>query len=299
MQRALADAYPQVQETYAEAGDVLGYDLWRLVQDGPQDELDNTVVTQPAMLAAGVAAWRCWLAAGGALPAQCAGHSLGEYSALVAAGALSFQDAAKIVQKRADLMQGAVPAGEGAMAAILGLDDEAVEAVCREAEQGQVVRAVNFNSPGQVVIAGDRDAVQRAAELAKTRGAKRALLLRVSVPSHSPLMQPAAEALSAHLAATAFEVPALPVISNVDVQPYTNAEQIRLGLQQQVYNPVQWTATVRHMLDQGVDMIFECGPGKVLAGLAKRIDRSVTCIPLEDPEGLEKALAASRATADS
>ncbi len=290
MQQALAERYPEVAATYAEASEVLGYDLWKLVQEGPQEELDKTVVTQPAMLAAGVATWRCWQAAGGPAPAWLAGHSLGEYSALVAAGSLAFPDAVRVVQKRAELMQAAVPAGEGAMAALLGLDDEAVIQVCDEAAGDQVVKAVNFNSPGQVVIAGNRAAVERAVERAKEAGAKRALMLRVSVPSHSPLMEPAADALAEHLLATSFGSLDIPVLNNVSVEPYGAAEQIRDGLHKQVFNPVRWTETVRHFIASGVTTVIECGPGKVLAGLVKRIDRSVTCVAIEDAESLQKAL---------
>ncbi len=290
MQAALADAFPVVGETYAEAGEVLGYDLWSLVQDGPQEELDRTVVTQPAMLTAGIAAWRCWRAAGGPAPAIVAGHSLGEYSALVAAGALAFGDALRLVRRRAELMQGAVAEGQGAMAAILGLDDDAVVAVCAEAAGGQVVTAVNFNAPGQVVIAGDRDAVGRAVDGAKAAGAKRALLLRVSVPSHSPLMVPAGEALAKDLAAAEFATPALAVLSSVDVERYDAAARMRAVLEAQVSNPVRWTDTVQAILAAGQDTLVECGPGRVLTGLGKRIDRSATHLALEDPDSLAAAL---------
>lgn len=292
MQRALAERYPQVVATYKEAGDVLGYDLWALVQQGPAEELDKTVVTQPAMLAAGVATWRCWKAAGGANPTWLAGHSLGEYSALVAAGALGFADAVRLVKKRAELMQEAVPEGEGAVAALLGLDDEAVIDVCDQAAGGQVVKAVNFNSPGQVVIAGDREAVERAVELAKEAGAKRALMLRVSVPVHSPLMKPAADKLSEHIQSTRFEKPEIPFLNSISIEPFVQAHQIQEGLHKQVFNSVRWTDTVKHLIDDGVDVVIECGPGKVLAGLVRRIDRSVTCVAIDDAEALQKALGA-------
>lgn len=294
MQKALAEEFDVVLDTWREAGDALGYDLWTLVQEGPQERLDQTEVTQPAMLTAGVAAWRCWQAAGGAEPQRMAGHSLGEYSALVASGALEFAAAARIVRRRGQLMQEAVPAGEGAMAAILGLDDDTVTAVCAEAANGQVVSAVNFNSPGQVVIAGERDAVERAVEGAKGAGAKRAMLLRVSVPSHSALMEPAADRLAEELAGLEIGTPRIPVVNNVDVAEYADANQVRDGLKRQLHNPVQWSATVRGLAADGVSTLIECGPGKVLAGLGKRIDRSLACVPIEDPDTLQKALAASR-----
>lgn len=290
MQAALAEAWPVVRETYAEASEVLGYDLWQLVQEGPQEELDRTVVTQPAMLTAGVATSRCWAAAGGPQPAWLAGHSLGEYSALVWAGAVSFADALGLVRKRATLMQEAVPAGKGAMAAILGMDDAAVIEVCKQAAEGAVVTAVNFNSPGQVVVAGEREAVARAVEKAKAAGAKRALMLRVSVPSHSPLMQPAADALAEHLAATDFAEVRIPVLNSVDVEQYVDPEQIRAGLRRQVFNPVRWTDTVRRLRANGVKTIIECGPGKVLAGLVRRIDRTATTLCIDEPAALGKAL---------
>lgn len=295
MQAALASAYPRVKATYAEASEILGYDLWRLAQEGPQESLDDTVVTQPAMLAAGIAAWRCWLAAGGPRPSWLAGHSLGEYSALVAAEALSFADAIAVVRRRAELMQDAVPKDEGAMAAILGLDDDTVVSVCVDAENGEVVRAVNFNAPGQVVIAGHREAVARATKLAKKAGAKRAMLLRVSVPSHSPLMQPAADALAEHLDTISFNEPSIAVVNNVDVKTYADAADIRSGLQRQVCNPVHWTASMRRLADAGVDSVFECGPGKVLAGLLRRIDRGITCVAIEDPDTMQAALQACEA----
>lgn len=293
MQKDLANTWPQVRETYAEASAALGYDLWKLVQEGPQEELDKTVVTQPAMLAAGVATARCWKAANGADPAWMAGHSLGEYSALVVAGALDFAEAVTLVQRRAELMQQAVPAGEGAMAAILGLDDEAVVAVCAAAAKGDVVSAVNFNSPGQVVIAGSKAAVERAVDGAKEAGAKRALLLRVSVPSHSALMQPAADALAEHLAAAAIREPSLPVLNSVSASPYGDAAQIRDALRRQVASPVQWVATVKALAANGVSTVIEAGPGKVLAGLVKRIDRSLTSVAVEDADSLGKALEAA------
>lgn len=282
--------YEDVQATFAEASDLLGYDLWALVQDGPAEELDNTVVTQPAMLAAGVATWRVWRSAGGAMPGYMAGHSLGEYTALVCSGSLAFADAVPLVRQRAEFMQDAVPAGEGAMAAIIGLEDNLVREVCALAGQGEVVSAVNFNSPGQVVIAGDKNAVERAAEGAKEAGAKRALLLNVSVPSHCVLMKPAADKLSALLADTDFATPSVPVINNVDVAVYQDADEIRHGLERQLCNPVRWAETVKYILAHGVDKLIEAGPGRVLAGLCRRIDRSVPAFGLDSPGNLEKAL---------
>lgn len=290
MQAALALAYGQLQETYREASEVLGFDLWRLTQEGPNEKLDETVVTQPAMLTAGVAAWRVWQAEGGATPRYMAGHSLGEYTALVCAGALGFVDALRLVGVRAAAMQAAVPAGQGAMAAVLGLDDDTVAQVCRDAAEGDVVSAVNFNSPGQVVIAGSRAAVERAAELARAAGARRAMLLSVSVPSHCELMQPAAERLEAALADTDFRTPQIDVLSNVDVSAYRDAAQIRDGLVRQLCNPVRWVETVRHMAEAGVTTVVECGPGKVLTGLNRRIDKSLAGHFIETPESLRAAL---------
>lgn len=290
MQAALAEAYPEVERTYAEAGEVLGFDLRKLVAEGPAEELDRTLVTQPAMLAAGVAAYRCWQAAGGPAPAVAAGHSLGEYSALVCAGALDFAAAVGLVRRRAELMQDAVPARSGAMAAVLGLDDATVVDVCAAAAQGQVVSAVNFNAPGQVVIAGDRAAVERAAEQAKAKGAKRAMLLSVSVPSHCALMAPAAEELARRLAETAFETPAFPVINNVDVAPYESAAAIRDGLERQLHSPVRWVETVQALTAAGASCVVESGPGKVLTGLMKRIDRTVAACALDDPASLGAAV---------
>ncbi|MEX0706445.1 MAG: ACP S-malonyltransferase [Woeseia sp.] len=297
MQKSLASEYPVVEQTYREASDVLGLDLWALVQSGPHEELDRTVITQPAMLAAGVSAWRAWQAAGGIEPAILAGHSLGEYSALVCAGALDFADAVTLVRQRAELMQQAVPEGSGGMAAILGLDDDAVIDVCRRAAEGQVVSAVNFNSPGQVVIAGDRAAVERAVEQAKAAGARRAMLLPVSVPSHCELMIPAADRLALELAETPISAPRVPVVNNVDVAIYKDASQIRDGLVRQLHNPVRWVETVQTLVAAGAGCILECGPGKVLTGLLKRIDRNVTGIGIDDPESLQKAIDASQESA--
>ncbi len=290
MQAELAEQYPAVQACYAEASEELGYDLWQLAQVGPKEKLDETIVTQPVMMAAGVAVWRVWQAAGGQTPSLLAGHSLGEYTALVCAGVIEFPEAIRLIRRRAELMQQAVPAGEGAMAAILGLDDDAVLAVCRDAEEGEVVQAVNFNTPGQVVIAGARSAVERAANLATEAGARRALLLSVSVPAHSDLMMPAAEELAEALAAANLEPPGIPVISNADVVCYETVEQIRDGLKRQLYSPVRWAETIGFMIEHGTSRIVECGPGKVLAGLNRRIDRTLSSTCLDSPASLEAAL---------
>jgi len=287
----LAASYPLVNETFAQASDVLGYDLWKLTRDGPEDELNETDRTQPAMLAAGVAVWRVWQQAGGAVPGVMAGHSLGEYTALVCAGAMDFADAISLVEQRGRYMQSAVPAGVGAMAAILGLDDVTVADVCNRAAAGEVVSPVNFNSPGQVVIAGNADAVQRAIGLAKETGAKRALPLAVSVPSHCALMQSAAEQLAERLAQTGISTPSIPVIQNVDAARHDQPNAIRDNLKKQLYSPVQWVLTVQNMGGQGVTRIVEAGPGKVLAGLCKRIDKSIASAAVFDPDSLSAALA--------
>jgi [acyl-carrier-protein] S-malonyltransferase len=279
-----------VRATFAEASDALGQDLWALVTDGPADLLNQTVNTQPAMLAADIAAWRVWQAAGGATPALLAGHSLGEYAALVAAGALNFADAIRLVRFRAEAMQAAVPEGVGAMAAILGLDDDAVRAVCNEAAAGEVVEAVNLNSPGQVVIAGNKAAVERAMALAKEKGAKRALPLPVSVPSHSSLMLPAAEKLLAHLKGIAIAAPTIPVLHNTDVQSHSEPDAIRAALAKQLHTPVRWVETVQALKAAGIGRVIECGPGKVLAGLAKRIDDGLPAMALVDEASLAAAL---------
>jgi len=290
MQADLAAAYPEVTAVYAEAADILGYDLWQLVQDGPAERLGETTVTQPAMLTAGYAAWQVWRAAGGALPSVLAGHSLGEYTALVCGGSVSFADAMTVVRRRSELMQSAVPAGEGAMAAILGLDDDVIIEVCKEAAGDGVADAVNFNSPGQVVIAGDTKAIDRAIELAKERGARRALLLPVSVPAHSALMQGAGEALSEALAAAEFKTPEITVIAASDALPYTDGDDIRARLSRQVYAPVRWVDTIAAMTKSGATAVVECGPGKVLAGLMRRIDKTVACSYIDSVDSLQKAL---------
>lgn len=291
----LAESYPVIKQTFTEASEVLGYDLWTLTQTGPEERLNATERTQPALLTAGVAVWRVWQVQGGAKPVAMAGHSLGEYTALVCAGALDFQTAVKLVEFRGRAMQEAVPAGEGAMAAIIGLDDDAVKAACAEAAQGQVVEAVNFNAPGQVVIAGNAAAVMRAGEACKARGAKRALPLPVSAPSHCALMLPAAERLAEQLATVPFRHPSIPVVHNVDVAPHADAEAIRAALKAQLHSPVRWVETVQRLATQGVNQLVELGPGKVLSGLAKRIDKNVEACSVNDQPSLEAALEAVKA----
>lgn len=287
----LAQHHKQVHETFAQASQVLGYDLWRLVQQGPESELNQTSNTQPAMLCAAIGVWRVWQAQDGPWPAWMAGHSLGEYSALVAAEALAFEDGIRLVSERGRLMQAAVPQGQGAMAAVLGVDDERVRRLCAQAAQGQVVAAVNFNAPGQVVIAGERPAVQRAIGLAREAGAKRAMLLPVSVPSHCALMEPAADQLASVIQEVPIQAPRVPVLHNVDVQAHQDPNTIRKVLVRQLYHPVHWVETIRRLAEQGVTQIIECGPGKVLTGLNKRIGRSVQTLPIGDPASLQSALA--------
>lgn len=296
MLAAMATAEPVVRETFEEASAVLGYDLWALCQQGPDVDLSITEKTQPAMLAAGVATWRAWIRHGGPRPVTMAGHSLGEYTALVCCGALAFGDAVDLVRFRGRAMQEAVPLGAGAMAAVLGLDDQQVIAACREAEQGEVVEAVNFNAPGQVVIAGHATAVARAIEAAKALGAKRAVTLPVSVPSHSRLMRGAAKKLAERLAGVSIGTPDVPAVYTVDVKTHETPEGIRNALEQQLYKPVRWADTVRAMLASGVTTIIECGPGKVLTSLNRRIERraDLRMLAVEDPEGLAAALAACR-----
>lgn len=294
MLAGLAEAEQSVRDTFAEAGDALGYDLWQLCLQGPASELNATDRTQPALLAAGVAVWRAWHAHGGPAPACVAGHSLGEYTALVCAGALDFSAAVRLVEHRGRLMQDAVPVGSGAMAAVLGLDDDSVRAACAEAAGDEVVAAVNFNSPGQVVIAGHTAAVERAGALAKVRGAKRVLPLPVSVPSHCALMQPAAEKMARRLADTPIRRPAIPVVLNVTAAPAGDPEAIRDALARQLHSPVLWSASMRRVADDGATLLVECGPGKVLSGLARRIDERLDGIATSDPDGLAAALAAAR-----
>ncbi|HTP61035.1 MAG TPA: ACP S-malonyltransferase [Burkholderiales bacterium] len=282
---------PAIDATRAKAQAALGADFLNLLDEGPAEQLNLTVNTQPAMVTAAIAAYRAWLASGGPAPAIVAGHSLGEYSALVAAGALRFADALPLVRFRAQSMQEAVPDGQGAMAAILGLDEDAARAACAEAAQGDAVQAVNFNAPGQVVIAGHKSAVARAIEACKTRGAKRAMPLPVSAPFHSSLMQPAAVKLGVYLKDVSFSEPKIPVINNVDVREEKDPVKIKDALVRQAASPVRWVETIRTMAEQGVTHVVECGPGKVLAGLVKRIDARVQGIAAADRASLEQALA--------
>jgi [acyl-carrier-protein] S-malonyltransferase len=293
MLAALAAAEPVVQETFAEASSVLGYDLWALCQQGPESELAVTEITQPAMLAAGVATWRCWRRHGGPMPVAMAGHSLGEYTALVCSEALDFRTAVDVVRFRGRVMQEAVPLGQGTMAAILGLDDEEVAAACRDAQQGEVVEPVNFNAPGQVVIAGHATAVDRAIEAARSRGAKRAVALPVSVPSHSSLMVTAADRLAVRLSGIEISLPNVPAVYTVDVKTHSSADGIRQSLREQLFKPVRWAETVRAMIGSGVTTIVECGPGKVLTALNRRIERrpDLSMLAVEDPASLATALA--------
>jgi [acyl-carrier-protein] S-malonyltransferase len=297
---ALAAADAAVRATFDEASGVLGFDLWKLVSEGPEAELNSTARTQPALLAAGVATWRCWRARGGAEPAIVSGHSLGEFTALVCAGSLEFRAAVGLVRFRGEVMQEAVPAGTGAMAAILGLEDAEVETACREASAGggagSVVEAANFNSPGQVVIAGETAAVERAIAAAKARGAKRALMLPVSVPSHTSLMRGAAERLRGRLSSTEVRPPRIRYVSAVDAAAHAEPQEIRDLLVRQLSSPVRWTQTVWAIIETGVEEIVECGPGRVLTGLNRRIERraGLEFLALEDPASIDAALAATR-----
>ncbi|AWB65965.1 [acyl-carrier-protein] S-malonyltransferase [Saccharobesus litoralis] len=286
----LADLYQEydvVKQTFAKASDALGYDLWALVAEGPAEELNKTHITQPALLTASIAIFEVLREKGVAQPALIAGHSLGEYSALVAAQVIKFEDAVKLVELRGQLMQEAVPAGTGAMYAIIGLADDKVKAACEEAAQGEVVSAVNFNSPGQVVIAGQKEAVERAGALCKEAGAKRALPLPVSVPSHCALMKPAADKLAEKLAEIEFSNPSLSVINNVDVAIETEGDAIRDALVRQLYCPVRWTESVEQLAAQGISQLVEVGPGKVLAGLTKRINKSLSATSVNDIASIE------------
>jgi [acyl-carrier-protein] S-malonyltransferase len=296
MMSSLAKLSPLIEATFAEASSVLGYDLWQRCQEGPAEALNSTECTQPAMLTSGVATYRLWRERGGPIPTLMAGHSLGEFTALVAAGSLELATAVDLVRYRGELMQAAVPAGFGAMAAILGLEDLDLEAACLEAAQGEVVEAVNFNAPGQVVIAGHAAAVARAIEVATAKGAKRALALPISVPAHSSLMQPAAEQLRIRLDSTALTPQSGIAVYGVDVKTHTSEAEIRAGLVKQLYTPVYWAATVRTLIAAGATQIVECGPGKVLTGLNRRVDknRDLKMMALEDPAALDDALAASK-----
>lgn len=292
MLAALADREPVVGEVFAEAGEALGYDLWKLCQDGPEADLNATDRTQPALLAAGYAVWRVWEGRGGPAPALVAGHSLGEYTALVCAGSLDFAAAVRLVEHRGRLMQEAVPMGVGAMAAIIGLDDEGVRAACERSAGDEVVEAVNFNAPGQVVIAGHAAAVERAGAAAREAGAKRIVQLPVSVPSHCRLMKPAAERMAKRLADTPIRRPAIPVIQNATARPADDPESIRDALARQLHSPVRWVESLQYAADSGVTRIFEFGPGKVLGGLTKRIDTRLIGTSVNDPDSLDTALAA-------
>lgn len=286
----MAESYPEIKDTFAQASEVLGLDLWALVTDGPAEELNQTHNTQPAMLVAGVALWKVWCAQSDVRPAYMAGHSLGEYTALVCSGVLDFADAIALVAARGRFMQEAVPAGVGAMAAVLGLTDEQVIQVCSDAAQGEVCSAVNFNSPGQVVIAGNSAAIDRAMVAAKDAGAKRALKLPVSVPSHCALMQPAAEKLYAKMQELTFAQPDVSLLHNVDVSEHKQAEEIRLVLKQQLFMPVRWVDTVNALTEQGVTTIVEMGPSKVLMGLNKRIVKTSNHFTVYNPDTLNKLL---------
>jgi [acyl-carrier-protein] S-malonyltransferase len=290
---ALAARFGQVRACFDQASSALGFDLWQVVAEGPAERLNSTEITQPAMLVAGVATWHVWRDAGGAAPALVSGHSLGEFTALACSEALGFEDAVKLVHYRGQIMQHAVPEGTGAMGVVLGLEDEQVEAVCAEAAQGQVVQAVNYNSPAQVAISGHCAAVERALALAKERGAKRAMLLAVSVPAHSSLLSAAARQLAARLDDIEIRRPRFPYLSAMDCTQHADPQDIRATLVRQLASPVRWTSAVRAMLAVA-PVLIECGPGKVLTGLNRRIDRTATCYALEDPDSVAAALAATR-----
>jgi [acyl-carrier-protein] S-malonyltransferase len=290
---------PVVEQTFVEASDALGLDLWKLAAEGPVEAQNQTVNTQPLMLAAGVATWRAWQSRGASMPVAFAGHSLGEYTALVAADAIAFGDAIRLVKFRAEAMQAAVPEGTGGIAAILGLDVEDVRAVCTDAAHGEVLEAVNLNSPGQIVIAGHRAAVERGMALAKERGAKRALMLPMSVPSHCALMKPAAEKLAVYLESVSVRSPSTPVIQNADVQSFATPAEIRSALVQQLYRPVRWIETIARMSTMEAAIVVECVSGKVLTGLNKRIDANLNCLAISDVATMDAAIAAIAAVATS
>ncbi|WP_416140311.1 ACP S-malonyltransferase [Halomonas sp. HK25] len=298
MLRELAERYSVVRTSFEEASDALGYDLWQVVQEGPADALNATACTQPALLTASVAIWRVWQELEGPRPGAMAGHSLGEYSAMVCAGVMTFAEGVKLVRLRGEAMQAAVPVGEGAMAAILGLDDAVVEQACADAAQGEVVSAVNYNAPGQVVIAGGSAAVERAIAACQVAGAKRAMPLPVSVPSHCALMEPAAERLAEAMDAIELRAPRYTVFQNVDAQAHADAETLRTRLIEQLYRPVRWTSCVEAMVEGGAEVFIECGPGKVLTGLGKRIARGSKGLAVNDPDSLEAALELARSVAN-
>jgi len=288
MLKDLSENFSEVSATFSEASDALGYDLWTFVQDGPGEKLNRTDITQPAMLVSSVATWRIWQAKGGVIPAMMAGHSLGEYTALVCAGSLDFVDAVKLVSQRGQFMMEAVPAGTGAMAAILGMSDEAVRQVCFDAAQGEVLEAVNYNSPGQVVVAGNKAAVERVTVLAKEKGAKRALELPVSVPSHCALMKPAADKLAEILSGISFKTPSIPVINNVDVTTATSEADIRDALKRQLFSPVRWVETMAIAAEEGIDFFLEVGPGRILKGLAGKCQAGTKVYPCGTLTDLQK-----------
>ncbi|GHE22576.1 ACP S-malonyltransferase [Halomonas urumqiensis] len=294
MLRELAERYSVVRTTFEEASDALSYDLWQVVQEGPDEALNATACTQPALLSASVAIWRVWQELEGPRPAAMAGHSLGEYSAMVCAGVMPFAEGIRLVKLRGDAMQQAVPAGQGAMAAILGLDDAAVEQACADAAQGEVVSAVNYNAPGQVVIAGGKAAVERAIAACQAAGAKRAMPLPVSVPSHCALMRPAAERLAEAMEEIELRAPRYTVVQNVDAKAHADVDTLRTRLIEQLYCPVRWTACIETMVGQGADVFIECGPGKVLTGLNKRIARGSKGLAVNDPDSLDAALELAR-----
>ncbi|WP_136248538.1 ACP S-malonyltransferase [Halomonas borealis] len=297
MLRELAERYSVVRTTFEEAADALGYDLWQVVQEGPAESLNATACTQPALLTASVAIWRVWQELEGPRPGAMAGHSLGEYSAMVCAGALSFADGVRLVKLRGEAMQEAVPMGQGAMAAILGLDDAAVEQACAQAAEGEVVAAVNYNAPGQVVIGGSQGAVERAIAACQEAGAKRAMPLPVSVPSHCDLMRPAASRLAEAMDDIALRVPRYTVVQNVDAQAHADVDTLRTRLIEQLYQPVRWTSCIESMVGQGAEVFIECGPGKVLTGLNKRIARGSRGLAVNDPDSLSAALELAREAA--
>lgn len=286
----LAETHPVIKNTFAEASEVLGYDLWDLVQNGPEEDLNQTDKTQPALLTSGVALWRLWQEQNGTKPAVVAGHSLGEYTALVCAGAISFADGVNLVKLRGEFMQQAVPAGSGAMAAILGLADDAIEKACQAAEQGEVVSPVNYNCPGQIVIAGEKAAVDRAIENCKEAGAKRAIPLPVSVPSHCALMKPAAEKMAVELSKIEISMPEIDVVQNVTAAIPASVDELKENLLAQLYSPVLWTKTIQGLVEQGLESTVECGPGKVLSGLNKKVHKPLSVAAINDAAGLEKAL---------
>jgi [acyl-carrier-protein] S-malonyltransferase len=291
----LAVEFPEVRKAFDDASEGAGLDLWALSQNGPEEELGKTEQTQPALLAASVAVWNVWCAQGGPMPAQIAGHSLGEYSALVCAGALPLREAAALVAERGRLMQAAVPAGVGSMAAVLGADDEVIRNVCKEVSGAEIVTPANYNSPGQLVIAGHAGAVDRAAQRLAELGVRKVIKLSVSVPSHTPLMREAAQQLAARMAELPWQVPTIPVLQNADAKAHVGIEFIRAALERQLYMPVLWTDTVQSLVKNGATKIFECGPGKVLAGLCKRIDKSIDARALGTPAELRTALAVVQA----